>query len=396
MIEHDIDAYRAFTEALHPRGTGALGGQFVASGGGAKKAVPARKGAAAGKRILRKPAGMSFDGKRGTGYGIKGGDKRVRALQQALNRLGLTDSSGKKLVIDGKLGPKTTAAIKKAQRKLGLKADGVVTPALLKQLTAAKKLEKARAAKKVAPAKKAPAAKKAAAPYKRAEKPRRLITVHRSSYISYSDPMTDETTRHASHNQKSHGNRLRRPGNIPGKTGLAKAAAAVASQPEQGPARPKRARTLDTYARRREAVRERYSMTRDEFDKLPSDERDAILQELRSVAESGDTSSGRDSMGILVRGPSDHVSKAKELVWRFTRDIPTAPDNSVAGRSARLLAATTPGEARAALYGATKADMEEIAAMNGDGLNGWRGGTSRSWKADKWREYLINKALGRG
>ncbi len=51
--------------------------------------------------------------------------------------------------------PKTTAAIKKAQRALGLKADGVVTPALLKQLTAAKSLKALTAAKKTAPAKKA-------------------------------------------------------------------------------------------------------------------------------------------------------------------------------------------------------------------------------------------------
>jgi peptidoglycan hydrolase-like protein with peptidoglycan-binding domain len=140
---------RAFTEQLHPRGTGAAGGQFVAAGAGAQKQAP-KKAAPAGKKRAAGGGNLSFDGKRGAGYGVKGGDKRVRALQTALNRLGLTDGSGKKLAVDGKLGPRTTAAIKKAQRKLGLKADGVVTPALLRQITTAKKLEKAKAVKKVA------------------------------------------------------------------------------------------------------------------------------------------------------------------------------------------------------------------------------------------------------
>lgn len=164
---------RAFTESLHARGTGAQGGQFVAKPAGqtaAKKTAPAKKGG----------GNLSFDGKRGAGYGVKGGDKRVKALQEALNRLGLTDGNGKKLAVDGKLGPRTTAAIKKAQRKLGLKADGVVTPALLAQLTKAKKLEKA---KKAAPAKKATPAKKAAPAkpaYTRPEKAKPRATTHRT------------------------------------------------------------------------------------------------------------------------------------------------------------------------------------------------------------------------
>jgi peptidoglycan hydrolase-like protein with peptidoglycan-binding domain len=150
---------RAFTESLHPRGTGAVGGQFVAAGAGASKAAPPGKRPAARPRQRpagKRPAGnLAFDGRRGPGYGQKNGDKRVKNLQTALNRLGLTDSSGKKLAVDGKLGPKTTAAIKKAQRALGLKADGVVTPALLAKLIKAKKLEKAKPIKKAAPVKKA-------------------------------------------------------------------------------------------------------------------------------------------------------------------------------------------------------------------------------------------------
>lgn len=234
---------RAFTESLHPRGTGAQGGQFVA-GGGAKAGprTPARKAAG---RTLRKPGGMSFDGKRGTGYGVKGGDKRVKTLQTALNRLGLTDGAGKRLVVDGKLGPRTTAAIKKAQRKLGLKADGVVTPALLRQLTTAKGLEKPR---KAAPAKKSTPAKKAAsAPARKAAPVRapnrryggeRRAPVTMARTVSYSERMADFLARHGTHNQKSHGNRLGRPENVAGKTGLAKAAGIVAQQPEQGPAAP--------------------------------------------------------------------------------------------------------------------------------------------------------------
>lgn len=80
---------------------------------------------------------MSYDSRagRGTGYGHKGGDARVKLLQQALNRLGMTDSRGRPLAEDGKLGPLTTSAVKKAQRALGIKpADGKVTAALMVQL----------------------------------------------------------------------------------------------------------------------------------------------------------------------------------------------------------------------------------------------------------------------
>jgi peptidoglycan hydrolase-like protein with peptidoglycan-binding domain len=223
---------RAFAENLHPRGTGAQGGQFVAgSAGAAGSKAPARKRATAGRP---RPAGnLSFDGRRGPGYGQKNGDRRVKDLQTALNRLGLTDSSGKRLAVDGKLGPKTTAAIKKAQRKLGLKADGVVTPALLAKLTKAKKLEKAKKvaapAKKVMPAKKAapaPARKVAPAPQRRGRGGAKAA------------PRTIQVGRHAMHNQASHGNRLGRPTNVPGKTGLARVAADLSGKPALGPLAP--------------------------------------------------------------------------------------------------------------------------------------------------------------
>jgi len=140
-----------FNEALHPRGKGAQGGQFVAKGSsGANDTI-------------------GYDSKRGTGagYGARGGDKRVKQLQTALNRLGFTDANGHKLLVDGKLGPRTTAAIKRLQKRLGLKADGIVSPQLLKRVRSAagprglgtpKKTVPKKAVKKAVPAKKAPPA----------------------------------------------------------------------------------------------------------------------------------------------------------------------------------------------------------------------------------------------
>lgn len=120
---------REFAEELHPRapaGT-ATGGQFAAGGASGSKKAPAKK-----------PAEMGFDGKTGTGYDKKNGDAAVKRLQQALNAAGLTDASGKKLVLDGKLGPKTTQAIKAAQRRLGMKATGKVSGDFVNKLKAAK------------------------------------------------------------------------------------------------------------------------------------------------------------------------------------------------------------------------------------------------------------------
>ena len=124
----------AWTEELHPRAPAGdpTGGQF---------APPSDEKS---KQEDKKYAGsnMVYDPRkdRGPGYGVKGGDKRVRLLQEALNKLGLRDSKGNKLDVDGMLGPLTTQSIKAAQRRLGLKPDGVVTPKLLKQLATAKTL----------------------------------------------------------------------------------------------------------------------------------------------------------------------------------------------------------------------------------------------------------------
>jgi peptidoglycan hydrolase-like protein with peptidoglycan-binding domain len=159
--EAEETAESAFNDALHPRAAAgsSAGGQFAAGGGGGAGAASKKPaGGTAHKTVRKGPQSLSYDAKtgRGAGYGKKGGDPRVKKLQTALNRLGLTDSNGHRLLLDGKLGPRTTHAVKAAQRKLGLPADGKVTPQLLAKLTAAKSLTKkpkAHAAK--APAKKA-------------------------------------------------------------------------------------------------------------------------------------------------------------------------------------------------------------------------------------------------
>jgi peptidoglycan hydrolase-like protein with peptidoglycan-binding domain len=136
----------AFNESLHKRGTGAQGGQFVASDG-------------------TKSSAIGYDGKRGSGYGSKGGDSNVKKLQEALNKLGIKDAQGKPLAVDGKFGPRTTAAVQRLQRKLGIPADGKITPALLKRIQGLKKTTTYSDAKK-APGK--TPAKKAAAPARKA------------------------------------------------------------------------------------------------------------------------------------------------------------------------------------------------------------------------------------
>lgn len=133
----------AFTETLHPRGKGATGGQFVAKGSSGKDDT------------------VGFDANKGTGagYGAKGGDARVKDLQKALNNLGFTDANGKPLAVDGKLGPKTTAAIKRLQRRLGIKADGLVTPSLLSRIQHQDHVRHEAHVKHAAATKKAPAKK---------------------------------------------------------------------------------------------------------------------------------------------------------------------------------------------------------------------------------------------
>lgn len=156
------------------------GGQFGPTGGSGTTSTkpPARSAPAktAPKNTTKtaSPAAhdngtLSFDAKNnhGTGYGSPNGDPRVHRLQQALNRLGMTDAQGHPLKLDGKLGPRTTAAVEKAQKQLGLPQDGKVTPALLAALTAMKTPAKhAPAPAKHAPAKHTPAPAKKHGPAK--------------------------------------------------------------------------------------------------------------------------------------------------------------------------------------------------------------------------------------
>lgn len=164
MTINMLEIERGWTEALHPRAAG----KFAPKGSQGTHA-PAQPAAAKGGAGHKAGGGkgdsesLSFNGKTGAGYGKKGGDQRVHGLQSELNRLGFADSSGKALKLDGKLGPKTTAAIKRAQRSLGLKPDGIATPALLSKLKSAKKTTThTRAPKKAVKMAHRPAAKKKA------------------------------------------------------------------------------------------------------------------------------------------------------------------------------------------------------------------------------------------
>jgi len=165
----------SWDESKHKRGTGAQGGQFVSTGASGKSST------------------VGYDSKKGSGagYGVKGGDERVKQLQKYLNTLGLKDANGNELKVDGKLGPKTTAAIKRIQRKLGMKPDGLVSAKFLGQLRRAADRKKkgtynaasrqkaaATAAAKKAPARKTAPAKKTA-PHKAA--PRKATSARKAA-----------------------------------------------------------------------------------------------------------------------------------------------------------------------------------------------------------------------
>jgi len=136
-----------FNNLLHPRAAAgsSAGGQFTSGGGtGAKGSTKVaggkgKKGGAAKKgKTNHSRAAKHQHGSLGlyAGYGKTGGDSRVKSVQAALNRLGVKDANGHALKLDGKLGPKTTAAIKAWQRKNKLPATGRVSAAMLRRLTA--------------------------------------------------------------------------------------------------------------------------------------------------------------------------------------------------------------------------------------------------------------------
>lgn len=123
-----------WNSAAHPRAPkGPGGGEFAGKSGSSTRNTSIRKSSST--RAVPKGS-LGFNGKTGTGYGSKGGDARVRKLQQALNRMGLKDAQGRPLVVDGKLGPKTTAAIQAWQKRNGMKPTGTLTAVDLKKATA--------------------------------------------------------------------------------------------------------------------------------------------------------------------------------------------------------------------------------------------------------------------
>jgi hypothetical protein len=144
-----------WSEDAHPRASAgtATGGQFAADSGGSAssssrrvvRSPHAHRKAAGHATAGRKAAGkgtLGFDTGRntGTGYGTRGGDKRVHLVQQLLIRLGVTDGKGRRLADDGKFGPLTTQAVKKLQTALGQPADGKVTAKLLAKVKTLKSL----------------------------------------------------------------------------------------------------------------------------------------------------------------------------------------------------------------------------------------------------------------
>jgi hypothetical protein len=99
------------------------------------------KGKSGGSAKAKKTtAAMSYDPGKNTG--TKGPE--VKALQEALARLGITDNAGHKLTASGSYGPETVQAVNKLQAALGMTANGKVTPALLRRIVALKALPKKR------------------------------------------------------------------------------------------------------------------------------------------------------------------------------------------------------------------------------------------------------------
>lgn len=101
-----------FNAGKHPR---AAGGRFGATSAAQSAADGHPTGAWAAGPIQS-----------GAAHNKGAPDPRVKALQQALNGLGLGDERGHSLLVDGKPGAHTSAAIKRFQRANGMPATGVV------------------------------------------------------------------------------------------------------------------------------------------------------------------------------------------------------------------------------------------------------------------------------
>jgi peptidoglycan hydrolase-like protein with peptidoglycan-binding domain len=137
----------SFQPDVHPRAPSGsdTGGEFTTGNSGSSKpkpkhSGPAKTGHTAPRRTPVPKGQLGYDGQSGTGYGAKGGDAAVKSLQVEANRLGLTDSHGRELDEDGKFGPLTTSVVKEAQRRLGMKPTGIVSPSFIDRLKSLKQL----------------------------------------------------------------------------------------------------------------------------------------------------------------------------------------------------------------------------------------------------------------
>ena len=61
--------------------------------------------------------------------------RAVRSVQAVLQRIGIKDSAGREVIVDGSYGPRTAAAVKRFQMRKGLTVDGKVGPQTWKKLS---------------------------------------------------------------------------------------------------------------------------------------------------------------------------------------------------------------------------------------------------------------------
>ena len=131
------------------------------------------------------------------------------------------------------------------------------------------------------------------------------------------------------------------------------------------------------------------NLTREQFDALPETRQRTVLDELRQVANSGETknrtiASNRSGFhGATIRGQvdADHVAGAKAKLRELTYTAPPPIDNSIEGRAARLKA----GDRYAA--DGTIDELNQIARAAG------LAGFPASWKRQKGVDYLRNQAI---
>lgn len=149
---------------------------------------------------------------------------------------------------------------------------------------------------------------------------------------------------------------------------------------------------LSTATERAGALRKYKGLNATEFWAKPEAERTAILDELRTIATSGDTTTRavRGSYGTLIRGPRDmdHVSEARAMYSNLSRPIPKPVDTSVDGRAGRLKAARQYHEAAEAIRGVTLPELQQIASAAGFDF-AW------GWTKRKLEDRLIRQATSR-